>query len=881
MTAKRVARFWIVLTLLGGCAGIVSPASGKATPVLTKVGMIHELKTAEAERRCRVRVRAVVTYTDAPSDMLFVQDETGGVYVDITPPHRYQLKSGQEVEVEGVTAPGYFAPMVVEPQIRVVGDGRLPLPERAPIQALFAGGEDCQWVETRGVVRSALVSDGVLRMSLAEGNARIAINVSGCATGLSLVDSVITVRGVSGGVFNDKGQLTGAELYVPGPEHIQVDEPGPADPFSIEIRPVQRILQFVPIRGYGHRVRIRGTVTFCRAGLCLFLRDDSASIYITIGPGDPLKEGDVVEAVGFPEVGDYTPILRDVVYRRVGSSVVPAPRKVVPALALKGAYDTELVEIEGRLLGSAFIMGEQVLALQSGYLTFNAHLNQDEGARTISLAPGSLLRLTGICSVQADELRRPKSFRVLLRGPSDILVLESPSWWTLGRILTVIGVLVAAVIAVLAWVFVLDRRIKAQTADIRQRLEREAALEHELQRAQKLEAIGRLAGGIAHDFNNLLTAILGYAELIALQLPKHHPMLDDLREIKKAGERATSLTRQLLAFSRRQVLQTRVLDLNAVIQEISKMLDRLIGENIELVSVLDRHLGRVKADPSQIEQVLMNLAVNARDAMPDGGKLTIETCNADLGELDVQGKVELQPGAYVRLTVSDTGCGIDEATQKKIFEPFFTTKGTGQGTGLGLATVYGIVKQSGGDIVVESDVGRGTIFAIYLPQVAAAAEQEPVHDAPAAARGRETILVVEDEDALRDLVRVVLNRHGYAVFEARNGEEAVALASRSSSRIDLLVSDVVMPKMGGFELAQRLSPLRPEMKVLFVSGYTDDDVASLCSFKEGMPFLQKPFTPDALALKVREVLDGSAQDRDPAPAHHAGAGTRTSIVPAS
>jgi two-component system, cell cycle sensor histidine kinase and response regulator CckA len=855
MAAKRGFASFCLVLLMGVGAARSAPASQKQDlRLLTRVGMIHELEAGEAERRYPIRFRAVVTYTDTRQDMLFVEDETGGVYVDLTPPYHFQLRSGQVVEVEGFTGPGYFAPMVVEPKIKVIGTGVLPEPSRVSIQMLFAGGEDCQWVETRGVVRSISATAGILQMTLAEGNAKIEVQISDFDKVPALIDSLVTVRGVAGGVFNDKGQMIGAQLYVPGLEEIHVDEHGPADPYAIPLRPIQRILQFVPVRGYGHRVRILGTVTFWRPGASLFVRDDSAGIYVSSGLSDPIRPGDTVEVIGFPEVGDYTPVLRDATYRRIGAGEVPQAVRILPELAIKGAYDTELVEIEGRLVSSGYVMGEQVYVLQSGYQTFNAHLSEANGAGP-AITPGGLLRLTGICSVQADELRRPVSFRILLRTPGDISVLERPSWWTLSHALVVVGILLGVVFAVLTWVFVLDRRIKVQTAMIRQRLEREAALEHRLQQAQKMEAIGRLAGGIAHDFNNLLTAILGYTELIAIQVSSDHPAAAELGEIRKAGERASSLTRQLLAFSRRQVMQPKVIILNTVIQDMSRMLTRLIGEHIELVSVLDPHLGSVKADPSQIEQVLMNLSVNARDAMPGGGRLTIETCNAELSPSDTHGRGELQPGSYVRLAVTDTGCGMDETTLKNIFEPFFTTKGLGHGTGLGLATVYGIVKQSGGDILVDSEVGRGTTFVTYLPRVQAEAESEPVPDTEAAARGRETILVVEDEPALRTLIRVILTRHGYTVIEAPNGEEAFAMAAKCTERIDLLATDVIMPKMGGIELAERLVPLRPEMGLLFLSGYTDDAITNRNVFKEGTPFLQKPFTPDALARKVRETLD--------------------------
>jgi len=381
-------------------------------------------------------------------------------------------------------------------------------------------------------------------------------------------------------------------------------------------------------------------------------------------------------------------------------------------------------------------------------------------------------------------------------------------------------------------------------------------LEQQLRQAQKMEAIGQLTGGIAHDFNNMLTVIIGYSELMLRSLGADDPMRDEVNEIREAGERAAALTRQLLAFSRKQVLQPKVLDFNAVLTNMDRMLQRLIGEDIALVAVPAPGIWRVYADPSQIEQVMMNLAVNARDAMPQGGKLTIETANVELDDAYARDHASVRPGSYVMLAVSDTGCGMNRETQARIFEPFFTTKEPGKGTGLGLSTVYGIVKQSGGSIWVYSEPGRGTTFKIYLPRGEAVAEAvEPSREAARTVRGSETILLVEDDNAVRALVRSTLQAHGYTVQEAPHGKHAIQVCEQHAAPIHLLVTDVVMPEMGGREVAERLKPSRPNMKVLFMSGYTDKAIVHHGELDPGTAFLQKPFTPDALARKVREVLD--------------------------
>jgi len=387
-------------------------------------------------------------------------------------------------------------------------------------------------------------------------------------------------------------------------------------------------------------------------------------------------------------------------------------------------------------------------------------------------------------------------------------------------------------------------------------------LEAQFQQSQKMEAIGTLAGGVAHDFNNLLTTIIGNTDIILMDLGRDDPLRGVLGDIKKAGERAASLTRQLLAFSRKQVIKPEVLELNHMIRETDKMLRRLIGEDVELITVLGPELGKVNADPGQIDQVIMNLAVNARDAMPRGGKLTIETANVELDEEYFRSHaVEEHPGAYVMLAVSDTGIGMDEETQSHIFEPLFTTKQRGGGTGLGLSTVYGIIKQSGGFIWVYSESKGGTTFKVYLPRVEGDAESVKKELPPMEGlRGSETILIVEDDDPVRVLTQKVLKRYGYRVLEAREGEEALRVAQEHEGTIKLMLTDVVMPGMSGKELAERLQPLIPGMKVIYMSGYMDNAIDRRGILPPEMDFLQKPFTPEGLAKKVRKVLDKGIDD---------------------
>lgn len=392
----------------------------------------------------------------------------------------------------------------------------------------------------------------------------------------------------------------------------------------------------------------------------------------------------------------------------------------------------------------------------------------------------------------------------------------------------------------------------------KQEVAKREEVEAQLRQSQKMEAIGRLAGGIAHDFNNLLTVITGYSDLALGQMPERHELHDPLEQINQAADRASVLTRQLLAFSRKQVLQPVTLNLNTVVTQMDKLLRRLIGEDIDFVTKLHPNLDMVQFDPGQIEQIVMNLAVNARDAMPNGGKLTIETANIELDENYASMHPSARPGPHVMIAVTDTGTGMDAETKARVFEPFFTTKEQGKGTGLGLATVYGIVKQSGGNIWVYSEPGHGTTFKIYLPRA-----QESVHIAEypsaksASAKSTETILIVEDEEAVRNLLRLVLEADGYKVMATGDVDEAIQLCRQQRDKIDLLLTDVVLPKMGGPQLAEQIAAICPRTKIVYMSGYTDNAIIHRGILEAGAAFIEKPISPKMLLERIREYLSST------------------------
>ena len=398
------------------------------------------------------------------------------------------------------------------------------------------------------------------------------------------------------------------------------------------------------------------------------------------------------------------------------------------------------------------------------------------------------------------------------------------------------------------------------TEQVNTRAERKA-LQDQLLQAQKMEAIGRLAGGIAHDFNNMLTVISGYNRMILEGLPAMDPSRQYAEEILEAAERAGALTNQLLSFSRRQIIQPRVIRVNAVVEQSEKMLQRVLGDDIQLICELKRDAGNIRADPNQIVQAIVNLAVNARDAMPTGGRLLMETANVFLDETYVQTHLDVQPGEFVMIAMSDTGCGMEAATQEHIFEPFFTTKEQGKGTGLGLATVYGMMKQTGGDIWVYSEVGRGTTFKLYFPRVFTEVSELARGGPQVQAGGGETVLVVEDDQAVRDLTVRMLNQLGYVVLAAVSGVEALAISKSYAGRISILVTDVLMPHMSGRQVADDLLRTRPDMKVLYLSGYPESMVIHHGVLDSAVEFLPKPFSREALGQKVREVLGKPASNR--------------------
>ena len=552
---------------------------------------------------------------------------------------------------------------------------------------------------------------------------------------------------------------------------------------------------------------------------CRIQRADSSTRWIAVTGSNLLDD---------PAVGAIVANLRDVTERRRSAEALRASEARFNRLAESGIIGIVTSELGGNIIDA-----------NDAYFAMTGYTRSE--MRAGGLRWGNLLPL------EQDAAGGEKALLLRRNGfaaPYETLMIRKDGT----RMPILIGVAVQTFPTATA--FVVDLTDKRRT-EVALR-----ATEEQLRQAQKMEAVGRLAGGVAHDFNNVLSIILSYAEMLLDELPADDPKRDDITEIFQAGWRAADLTRQLLMFSRQQMLEPKLLDLDTVVGSMDKMLRRVLGEDVQLVTVRGDGPCRIKADPSSIEQVIMNLAVNARDAMPVGGKLTLETATVPLDEGFAEAHAGVKPGLYVMLAVTDTGVGMDPATQARIFEPFFTTKPKDKGTGLGLSTVFGIAQQSGGSVWVESAVGAGTTFRVYLPCVQGEPEPARAPVSPSAG-GTETILLVEDEAPVRAVARQILERHGYTVIEAADGAVALALAERHGKRIDLLLTDVVMPQMSGPELARRLRAGRPGLRVLCMSGYTDDSIVRHGIASSDIAFLMKPLTPDALARKVREVLDAT------------------------
>ena len=943
------------------------------SPAPTTVAAIRQ-RTSWSPSNERVHLRAVVTLRDEHRQLLFVQDDTGGMFVMVPPPGA-ALEPGDLVDVYGTAVMTHRGATITSARVIAGGKGVAPAPE--PLSALAGRvmAADARVVTAEGVIRAVRTSPTGVEATLhTRDGALVVLQPQGTPAGHTPVDAIVRVDGVLSHLMADDRSLQSRELVAVSPARVLDAAPG--DPFGSAEMAVADLRRHPPGNELVRRARVTGVVTLQRAGERLYLRTATHPIRIDTAQATRVAPGDRVEAVGFPAIDEFTPFLADAEFRRLEAGSPPVPARASLPELMNGSLDAELVRVDATYLEGERGRDEHRLSLQAGDVIFNARLPlAPDSPLPAGLRRGQQVQLVGVCSVVVDADRVPRSFRLQLRSAADLAVVAGPlaplpssvPWWAwLSVVLALAGAGAAGAVYRTArakeqtirrqlaresalkarfddlfersseimivhdrrgristlnrageqatgyargelrmldpsWIFgadyldainhmikegadctarafrselvprkgpripvevharvlVGDGEVVGVTSIARDLSERDR-LENELRQAQKMEAVGRLATGIAHDFNNLITVLLGYSDELIEQAPPGSEWQRAATEIRRAAERASGLTQQLLAFSRREETVAQAVDLNLVIANMEDLIRRLLGPEIQLEFSLDPDLAHIRADSAQIGQVMMNLVVNARDAMPKGGHLTIETANVELGSEHL----DVIPGPHVSLCVRDSGVGMPADVRDRLFEPFFTTKDSGQGTGLGLSMVHGIVRQSGGHVVVESAPGQGSAFRLYFPRMAVQADLPPspalAVPGAAAVKGEGVVLVAEDDRSVRRLVVAELSRRGFTVLDAEDGRAALELFRRNKDRIDLLVTDVVMPLMNGADLAKEVERIRPGQKILFISGHPERAGAGVDP-TGATNLLMKPFTADTLAARIKEIITGKPE----------------------
>jgi signal transduction histidine kinase/CheY-like chemotaxis protein len=868
-TAVTLTRASLLLLLvLLGTPAVRAQSAVELLPapreLLTTIQSIRTLSRKEAQRPYPVRVIGVVTHADSKIPDCFVQDETAGIYLEANPLLK-GLVPGDRIAVEGVSNPGDFAPCILLKSIERLGKQHLPDPLPFDLSREESRWLDGQWVQVWGTITCIEASEFHTRLTLVGGNGTgtILLPDPSWAKEMELLRfASVRVRAVCVPRFSPQRTISGnPRLFTSSREFIKVlrtDRENQDEPIQL----IDRLLGFTPEPFPTSRiVKIRGVITGIVPHGAIYVQDPTGVVGVETRSdfeSPTLHLDDEIEAVGSLQIDGRNLHLLQATLRRIGQGKRPDP------------LDKRLGELNALISAGTRVQTQGIIE----------EIREEAGHPLATLREGaSRIELRGI-GLSAEEMLRslPVQARIQVNGiylpgkgsdnggatrpvilfPSDVdlTVLErpaKPSWWTPNRIVVILGVIVSFTVLSLLWNAVLRRRLARQMVTAREAFSREAELEAKLKQSQKMEAVGRLAGGIAHDFNNLLTVINGCGELLKPSLAPKSPASELLNDILKAGEKAANLTSQLLIFSKHRVMQLAPMRINDAVREASNLLRRVIGDSIDLVLDYGDHLPPVLGEKGMIHQIVFNLAVNARDAMPKGGRLRIATS-----------QVVDDISHWVRLTVSDNGTGMDAATQARVFEPFFTTKPMGQGTGLGLATVYGLVQSLNGRITFKSEVGYGTTFEIDLPPtsqpIAPSSKSNPVY--PVANR-KWQILVVEDDPAVQRFVQLALEQAGFSILLAENPHQALEICHDDSKHLDLLVTDMVMPEMSGKQLAEEALKLIPDLPILFISGYSPDELSIQGHNLEGWPFLQKPFPPSALAAKVKEMLNDSAHRLKP------------------
>ena len=859
-----------------------SSACGQANAhPLTTAQSVRELSPAEARTARPVKITGVVTHANPHLNDFWFQDATAGIYVH--PASKTTgLTLGDQVEVEGVSDEGAFSPCITPTSIKKLGKGKLPegLPSNLlPEEARWLDG---QFVRTLAVVRSVSANRGITRLEVytAQGSGAVLIPGEELARkAIALKDAVVYVRGVCVGTFKNRAIFGLPKVYMTAlPEVLLIASDSP-DSADAPPRIIDHLLHFVPAPHPGTRqVKIAGIVTAAPLRGVLVVQDSSSGATLWLdNPTQSVPLGTQVEARGLLRIDGMRIGLTRVTLKTLGVVPPPEPVEAMPNEVVSGRRDATVVKISGYVAGHRAVAGWTAVTLTDGSFRFEAFVpGLPASLNPTLLEIGAQIQVVG---VPLDATPDGKAGAGLfLRGAESLTLLDSPprvpisgpvTWWTTQRVAyLIVGFLAVALVGGM-WVWTLRVQVRRAAGEIQKQYEEKSRLEKQLRQAAKLEAVGRLAGGIAHDFNNLLTVINGCAEMISEETARRGGRLHELAaDIRRAGDRAADLTGQLLTFSRKREIVVSAVHLNDVVTDTVRLLERVLGEHIRINATLAPELPTVQGDSGMLHQVIMNLAVNARDAMPAGGSLALTTALIVEPPASPPGPHVCLALArqFVRLTVSDGGLGMSDEVKARIFEPFFTTKDIGEGTGLGLATVYGIVQTLHGKIRVESAPGRGTTFQIDLR-----IHGEPISDSamiappltplpdvlvlPAACRlAGATILVVEDNEMVREVLVAGLTNDGATVLTASRPDHALRLLADHHGRVDVLVTDVVMPGMSGRLLADQVRAQWPTVRVMFMSGYTADEVLRQGVLEDQVEFLQKPFTPDHLTMRLLRVL---------------------------
>ncbi len=838
----------------GGAKAAVVPA-GEALPQLRLAEEILDLGTDQAVRGYPVQLFGVVTWSNPAAPFFYLQDTSGGVCVTIDPTRFKPPPQGDSAVVKGLTSVGEFAPQVRATELEGTGALDRPRANIVTLEQAMAGVEEGQWIELSGYLRQVFY-DGVwtrLELTASAGEFTAYLPPSDKLT--SLQGAVVRLRGVCSAIANEHRQLVGVRLWVPSPEYVQVEEAASANPFEVSMRSIASLRQFSTLLTFSRRTRVAGVVLHHAPGRYAYIQDGAESLQILSRDLAPLAPGDRIEAVGFPGREGSRVILREAVYRRMAAGAEPVPIPLDRPERIDEGLDGHLVRVAGTLLDITTRSKDSQLTIQTGQAVFEALLDRDNvDLKRDRWLPGSRLALTGLYQIEFDEYRHARAYKIQLRSAQDLQVLRPASWWTSGRAWAAAGVLTVLVLLGIGWVVTLRRRVRQQTEQIREQLQKETRLEAELQRSSRLESLGILAGGIAHDFNNVLTVIMGNLALAKLDSSDLPVVGRWLSAAEQGVMRARDLTLQLLTFAKGGDPVRKAVALAEIVREAAEF--ALHGSKARCEFRFADDVWPADVDKGQIGQVVQNIIINALQAMPDGGIIRLTLQNAEVTAGSLPG---LAAGRFLKLSIADNGQGINPEHLPRIFDPYFTTKQ--QGSGLGLATVYSIVNKHLGRIEVHSKLGEGTTFDVWLPAAHRPPDPAvPPDSMPVRQHGR--VLVMDDEQTIRESATALLERVGLETQAVGDGTAVLreyALAKEAGRPFDVVILDLTVPGgMGGLETIEKLRQMDPQVRAIVSSGYSRDPVLAQYQAHGFLGMVPKPYDLHELVKVVHTVMQGKS-----------------------